>query len=179
MNRTVSESESSLDGPYRGPLHARCVARCALRQRAILFDGSLRVVSPENGAWLLCSAFSLRRAGGLPETGALSQRLAATIGAASMPGLLAVGDTPPPSVDARSVVVQAGQQFNFFPWYISPIVVSASGTSRSAISASRLSSFRSASSFRISSDPPAAGGLGRVSFKCDPRSCSNAEASIC
>ena len=44
-----------------------------------------------------------------------------------MPGLLAVGDTPPPapSVDARSVVVQAGQQFNFFPWYISPIVVSA------------------------------------------------------
>jgi hypothetical protein len=42
-------------------------------------------------------------------------RLAATIGAASMPGLLAVGDTPPPSVDARSAVVQAGQQVQFLP----------------------------------------------------------------
>jgi hypothetical protein len=179
MNRTVSESESSLDGPYRGPLHARCVARCALRQRAILFDGSLRVVSPENGAWLLCSAFSLRRAGGLPETGALSQRLAATIGAASMPGLLAVGDTPP-SVDARSVVVQAGRSSISSLGTSRPLLSAPSGTSRSAISASRLPSFRrAASSFRISSDPPAAGGLGRVSFKCDPRSCSNAEASIC
>lgn len=42
-----------------------------------------------------------------------------------MPGLLAVGDTPPPSVDARSVVVQAGRSSISSLGTSRPIVVSA------------------------------------------------------